>query len=88
MSEFRKIPEPDQSQWLDEEQAAALAREVLAAAGRQLANERKARALNLRSAAPKMLDVRKDEPRFYPEHWLIGGIWVVTMLGALWQIVF
>lgn len=87
-SELRKIPDPNQADWLDEAAAAALAREVLEAArdgGKDAVASAK---VLLHRDAHDLLDVHQDHSGLFVEHWLIMGIWVITILASTWRMLF
>jgi len=84
MSEFRKISEQDQGEWLDEAQAGDLAREVLAAAASGSSGPK----LLLHPDGPDLLDANQDQRGIMIEHWLIMGVWLTTILVSAWQLVF
>jgi hypothetical protein len=84
MSEFRKISEQDQGEWLDEAQAGDLAREVLAAAASGSSGPK----LLLHPDGPDLLDAPQDQRGIMIEHWLIMGVWLTTILVSAWQLVF
>lgn len=78
MSELRKITAQDQGERFDEAAAAQLACDVLEA---QSAAPR----LVLHPDGPELLDVHQDDRAIYIEHWLIMGVWLTTIVVALWR---
>lgn len=88
MSELRKIPEPHQAEWLDEAAAADLAREVLEAAREGVNGGASSSKVLLHRDAHDMPDVDQEHSGLFAEHWLIMGIWVVTILASTWRMLF
>lgn len=119
MGDFRKFPEERQRLQLDEEAAAHLAREMLAAAGRprgeELPDDPYASVAEDPAqwpgpppafAAPRggeqgeesvaqrrtyhrpnaLSQVNARRTMVYPEHVVIGGIWLVAVVAGLWRV--
>lgn len=83
MSEFRKITQDDQREWLSDEAAADLAREMLEALGRDRAEAAQAEGL---AHGGLLLHVNEERQRLYPEHALIALIWAGALVAGLWRL--
>jgi hypothetical protein len=90
MANFRKFPEVRASMRAGEIEAAALADEMIAAAGRELARTHEAEAGPPAAISARIL---RDPARgqrglsmpVFPEHILLGGLWLCAALAGLWQ---
>jgi hypothetical protein len=98
MGNFRQFPEERQRLQLEEDEAARLAQEFFASARRGDAAEdefdwtQSAKAepevhAHLRREEYGLLQVSADRTAIYPEHFMIGAIWLGAVALGLWRII-
>lgn len=88
MGRFVRISETEENNWrLDEVEAALLARQAVSRSpGPRTADEDEAPAVILHPEDFPIFDEVPERDELCPEHWVIIGIWLMTILLSAWRL--